>query len=248
MVYLIKKNYPVYINNHLNTSVVFSGGFKGDLCNVNCIYCNYTSVMGDRSPNVGIMDVLQVLINSKKNSCFEINFAGGEFFARKDAEEILNYLIDKNVRISVTTNASVRREGFIKLLVNNKVNYINVSLDCGSQETYKKVKERDFYNRVLDNLNEWSKFNVQIYLKYIFIPNVNDNQIDILGFVNVCKQLNASVTISANSYNINEQLPSHTLEAAKYLYNEILKNKLPVSFTLALFNEHDRNLISSFIR
>lgn len=65
---------------------------------------------------------------------------------------------------------------------------INVSLDCGTSQTYNAVKGANAFNLVCDNLKKYHDDGVPIHLKYIFIEQ-NMGSDDITGFCEICTQV-----------------------------------------------------------
>ena len=244
--YLIEKAFP--INNNYG-SIIFSSGFKGDLCNVRCVYCSVHRNLIGRDSAIDIKDVLVQLIKQKNGAFHSINFASGEFLARKDAEEILFYLSTKNVMVSLTSNASIFSEAFMKLINANKAGVINVSLDSGTRETYMKIKGRDYFDRVVSNLEKYASRGLLIDLKYIILPEINDNKADIDGFINIVERVNARLVYIASDMNNNHTpLPNHALDEALLLYKKARNRGFDTRFELATFNNKDSLFIQSRIR
>ena len=65
---------------------------------------------------------------------------------------------------------------------------IIISLDSGNRNLYKKIKRVDCFDNVINNIKlyssaEYSKDNT--FLKYIILPEINDNKKDFIQFLDV---------------------------------------------------------------
>ena len=70
--------------------------------------------------------------------------------------------------------------------------FINLSIDSGTPETWKKVKGYDNFHDVLENVREYSANAIrseQILFKYILMPGINDSYADYLGCIDLMKGL-----------------------------------------------------------
>jgi len=239
----------IYPLNHENINVLLSSGFKGDLCNVKCIYClTHDALLSGKKSAAELRDVLTQLVEIYSDKCVHINFADGEFLARQDADEILTYLSDKkNVTISITSNGTIYRESFMKMINLGKVHIVNVSLDSGTQKTYEKIKGRDSFKSVINNLKKYSNKGVHIFLKYIILPELNDNMADIEGFINIAKNMcigaGGGGPIAADMHNNQVRLPQKTMDMAFKLYDMAKMHEINVYFALEYFNDEDKLLI-----
>ena len=87
----------------------------------------------------------------------EITFQGGEAAINKDFRNFLDsqsLRMHSHVLISLITNGTVLDAGLQKSLARVKLNFITVSLNAASRETYAKITGKDFFDRVLGNLKK----------------------------------------------------------------------------------------------
>ena len=69
---------------------------------------------------------------------------------------------------------------------------LKTSVDCGTRETYKKIRNKDLYDTLKDNLLKAAKNNAfdEIMLKYIFLDDgSNATKSDITGFIKLVKEV-----------------------------------------------------------
>ena len=79
-----------------------------------------------------------------------------------------------------------------------RIENTTTSLDAGTRETFKKIKQVDSFERVLENLRKYPLKNTNFLLKYIFLEGVNDNEADIDGFYEIAKDIGGIIMLCAN--------------------------------------------------
>ena len=71
-----------------------------------------------------------------------------------------------------------------------------VSIDSGSKETYKKIKQINAYDKVTNNLKKYAKaqkFSFNVISKYIIIPEINDTKEEIDKWMKFNKENNIQI-------------------------------------------------------
>ena len=198
------------------------------ICNSKCCYCNYEERLGrDVSLDVDFIELMKLVNEYGFDKEGIVELCNGEITINPHKQEIYSLLRDK--RVMFLTNGLVYDE-FIQKKLLDATGIINISLDCGTRETFIKVKGIDGYNRVINNLKKYSSGKKGIFnIKYIVLPTINDNIKDIDNFIQLCLELKVdSVHISHNlclsykDYN-NQQ----TIDAVKYFIERLKKNSLP---------------------
>lgn len=104
------------------------------------------------------------------------------------------------------TNAFIFDKDIARELHDNPQATINLSIDAGTADTWRKVKGVDNFNHVLDNLIAYRKASAragQIILKYIIMPGINDSEEDFRAFVDIVKALNARFYFSRDLNKID---------------------------------------------
>ena len=90
------------------------------------------------------------------------------------------------------TNAFLFDEAIAQKLHNDPNSAIDLSIDAGTPETWRKVKGFDHLETVLSNLHRYRRNSArpgQIILKYIILPDVNDGPEDLSAAVEIAKRL-----------------------------------------------------------
>jgi pyruvate-formate lyase-activating enzyme len=223
---------------------------KGDVCNLRCVYCIAWPTMNINRQR-DLKALLTELCTAYQGIPFNCTFVNGEFFARGDADEILEYLEDKECTISFTSNGTVFSERLLKMIRSDKakVKQIVCSLDAGTRQTYKKIRGQDYFDNVLTNLKQYSEAGLYITLKYIFLPGANDNQADFEGFANAAEHIGAKRTrITANQNEKHIPLSAEAVEAVCGFYNMLKNRGLNVDIDTGFFNTETGGLINAKLK
>jgi pyruvate-formate lyase-activating enzyme len=244
---LIEKVWPAANNMEKEIMFFLNTGFAGDCCNLDCVYCDYRSRVKHGFSNVKLMDTLrQLFAIYGETSPLQLTLSCGEFFMRPDADDVLVYLAGRNCRIVMVTNGTIYNENFALLGRKGKTASLNVSLDCGTRETYIRVKGRDLFDKVLGNLERYSRSSIRLIAKYVFKAGLNDGDADILNFIEIASRLNAKVQLAADFRGVHFPLPATSLDSLFSFYDMAVNRDLSVSFFKSTFHEEDfRKIISS---
>ena len=152
-------------------------------CNSNCMYC-YThrnKEYFNSKVDIPIYDFIKKSIKEKKiDSDCEIQIGGGEPLLKPEFEKIINIFADNffdNIRIY--SSGIKYSQGIQRCLENDFIKELVISVDSGSRELYKTIKNVDEFDNVWANIrsycNSQGDNKKQVRAKYIIIPSVNDN-------------------------------------------------------------------------
>lgn len=217
--------------------------FNWKHCNARCFYCSVKSEYHDGikpSDDYNALPFVKKLIEEDRlNSDTFVAFMGGEPTMLQEFPEVLRLLNEKKCRLEVLTNGIKYEPAISEMLNAENKNDICISLDCGSKESYKRIKGVDKYNEVLSTIKQYVKDTKdksnRIKLKYIIFPNINDNKAEIDKFFNVCKELGITTVSRAVNHHdskmdttTNKVIESSVIKAYSYFAAQA-KNK---GFTL----------------
>jgi len=101
-------------------------------------------------------------------------------------------LIEDYGNIAFHSNCFVFDQGIADSLAKKPISSLNLSIDCGTRETWRDVKGVDNFDEVIANLMRYSSICSrpdQIRLKYIVLPNVNSYREDYMEVIMLMKRL-----------------------------------------------------------
>lgn len=203
---LIKKRIPKYKLSKQIKSFSISHYTK---CHLRCAYCfiPYKNLDFKNDMEYDAMDIINYLDNMDMLSDnFEIGWGGGEPTISKYFDKNISEMLEKGYNIFINTTAVKFSDSIYNGMKQKKLS-IQVSVDSGTSETYKKVKGVDHFDNVWNNIKKYADFPDNIRIKYILF-DWNSNEKDISGFIDKClwagiKNITVSPEMTAeNSYPI----------------------------------------------
>lgn len=196
-------------------------------CNSKCSYC-YSTLHPEefKSNNYKLLEVLKYLCKEgilRRNA--KILFGGGEPAVLDEFEDIINFLIDEGFQnIRVHSSGIKYMPCLEKGLREGKIHLV-ISVDSGSPEIYKKIKNVDCYDIVYSNIKKYAACKndsgeLNLSAKFIIIPGINDTKDEIEKWLIANKNAGLSYTIldiEENWYNQNkDNIPSYIYDLLKY--------------------------------
>lgn len=120
-------------------------------CNLSCIHCLSNS--GERSLfELTLEQCLRLIDQLASLNVFQVNFGGGEPFAREDFLSILAGCHRYGLVTCISTNATLIREEVLEFIRDSKLVYLQVSLDGASPETNDRIRGRGTFQRVIKTM------------------------------------------------------------------------------------------------
>ena len=206
-------------------------------CSCNCIYCSLVATSPQSKEELNsretydILPILDDLRNRNliKNNCL-ITIAGGECteYPNGELEYIIYFALHNNCRIEIFSSGIIYSKSIENALKSSDTT-LSISVDCGTEDTYKKIKGVNAFDRVWDNLKNYIKScennpEAKIVIKYILIPGLNDNIQEAHAFINMCKSINAKNIELAIEYlwydkNKTEEPNQNIKDTVNYIKN-----------------------------
>jgi len=228
----------------------FDTAFEEDKCNFNCIYCGKKKLMAAKVFKLSLADAFRKFEQISEGVHRNIVLASGEISISPYRDEVFDIIERNSWNIYVLTNASVFSQKLADLI---RAGYakIQVSMDAGTPATFAKIKGIDCWEKVVLNLQKYAEnanSREQIDLKYILLPGINDNFVDIDGFIELAGQLGANVVISSDSANICAQLSEKTYECALRLGKICRKREIRFSIAAEFFYPQTYKKLTAALR
>lgn len=210
-------------------------------CNSSCTYC--PAIRDDdlkvTNQHYNVLPALKDLMNKKllKKNAY-VSIAGGEATIYPEFEDLLHSLLDYGIKDICISTSGIKYSEAIERGINMGRAKILVSLDAGTKETHKKLKQIDSFDSVIDNLRNYSnaqkKYKYQVSTKYIIVPGINDNKKEIFSWLLLNKELeikhvSMDIEISWFSEN-NTNIPKHIYDLI--LFTKQKANDLDIQLVL----------------
>lgn len=204
-------------------------------CNCGCIYCSnrgreYQEFLSDKVTKSRFYDVLPILKEAEEKNFLSEDLSvyttGGEPSSLLEYSDIINLLLkNKYKQITMLSSGIELQPSIQKALEDNRNNVLIISLDCGTRETYKKIKQIDAFDKCISNIKKYIQHaysEYQVILKYIILTNINDNTEEIDKFFDIAKDVGCrSVVFSIEFCNSlekrkGEKIPQKIYELFDY--------------------------------
>jgi len=196
-------------------------------CDCNCTYCSQAQFYPDRSQNYELLPIIQKLYETKMIDLdnLKVEFQGGNISLLKEFEALMREFYAHNCDDFVILMNAIQYIPILEKFGCNAKSHICISLDAGTRETFKKIKNIDAFDKVIENIKTLRKNSqAQISLKYIIIKDVNDNKEELEQFLNILKEIGnvnpAYLEIDYNNTLLSQgtrfDVPKHYYELFDY--------------------------------
>ncbi len=109
-------------------------------CNAHCVHCG-SAAGRDRPNNLTQEEIFRVCDELEEIGCRKVNLIGGEMFLHPLWKEIIISLRQKNIDVSIITNAICLNKEKIEFLDKQGVSTIGISLDGATPEMHDKIRQ-----------------------------------------------------------------------------------------------------------
>lgn len=166
-------------------------------CNLQCSMC-----FQDHSSSVDLGEDFWWEIEQLLPYAHEITFQGGEATLDRGVRSFLcsaQLRAYKHVHISLITNGTVLDSKLFDALCQVRMNYVIVSLNAATRETYAQITQKDLFDRVVDNLRSWIELanshprgNFNVYASFVVMRS---NFRELPQFLRFVEELGAEVQL-----------------------------------------------------
>lgn len=155
------------------------------ICNLRCVFCGYAKRNEFYDSKYNALSVLKEFSADDVEWDSVVDFNGGEPALLRDMDDYLNFFASRRIRVILYTNAVEFRQSIYDRLADGSIQWVCTSLDAGTPSSFMRLKKRDHYLKVLENLTRYAHAGSQgggmLAVKYIFCDeNCADD--DIVGF------------------------------------------------------------------
>lgn len=160
-----------------------------NVCNLQCIHCHSDSTPKNDN-EFSLEKIYEVIDQCYKMGVFVIKLSGGELLLYKHIEDVIKYIREKQMAVSMITNGTIMSENIINMILQYKVD-IGISLD-GSELTHNSIRGNGVYEKVLNTINKLLGRGIKPSIQFTLMP---DNLKDVQFIIQLTKTLNIPLKI-----------------------------------------------------
>jgi wyosine [tRNA(Phe)-imidazoG37] synthetase (radical SAM superfamily) len=195
---------PIFIEDDWNETPGINHLYIANrtFCSCNCTYC-YISDNGNqdkkRENNTNkpwnVINFLKEFEDKNliTDDCHVILSGGNpEEYPKDELNWLLDFATKKNRSLEILTAGMFYSKEIEKVLKEKKNIIVNISVDSGNKETYYKIKQVKYFDKVWENIEKYKKIaknNNDIVVKYILIDGINDDDNNINSFFELCDKI-----------------------------------------------------------
>lgn len=161
-------------------------------CNLRCFYCMPAEGI-QLSPKENIMrteEVEKLATVFVKLGVNKIRFTGGEPLVRKDFADVAGRLSKLDCELALTTNG-ILVDQYIDTFKEKGIKKINVSIDSLKEDKFNSITRREYFSRVMNNIELLFSKGFNPKLNVVVIKGVNDDEIT--DFIDLTKDWKTTV-------------------------------------------------------
>ena len=171
-------------------------------CNCHCIYCS-------RNKNNNILiknlfqkrgqhyDLLPIVQDLYKNDLLDkenliVRFQGGDIGVLEEFEDLVKEFDKNGTKMFHFLSNNIIYQPIIAEMFKKDKAFLITSLDCGSKETYKKIKKVNQFDKMINNLKRYKEEcgeKAKLNVKYVIVENYNDNLQEAKNFLSIIKEI-----------------------------------------------------------
>jgi MoaA/NifB/PqqE/SkfB family radical SAM enzyme len=132
-------------------------------CNLRCIHCLFTHETADE---LSTEEILRILMQLKEIGVFSLSLSGGEIFARKDIEAILDFLMIQRFMVIIYTNGTLLNQCIIKKIAALNPSSVEISIYGATPEVHDAITGvTGSFEKTIGNIRELRKNHVPTLFK-----------------------------------------------------------------------------------
>jgi len=145
-------------------------------CNLKCPHCYRESTAKDKLIKINLKRLYTLFDEMEYLNVRSFKITGGEPFLCPELYDIMSYASNKNIHVSVLTNATIPLdEKWINLLKRINI-FVGVSLDGATSSTHDIIRGKGSFDKTMKNLYKFAKNKINFSLTFT-INKVNRNEL-----------------------------------------------------------------------
>ena len=163
-----------------------------DRCNLRCFYCMPEDgiQLMEKQNIMSLEEIIDLAKTFRDLGVDTIRLTGGEPLVRKNFGYLVEELAKLGVTLKITTNG-IMLDKYLDLFNKIGLKKINLSLDTLDKAKSVFITKRDYFERIMKNLEKALEMDMHVKLNIVLIKGVNDNEIN--DFIQLTKHKNLIV-------------------------------------------------------
>lgn len=159
------------LNNNQIAPPIFVSVDPCGICNFKCPHCNAADILKTKHGMMSketIDNLIQVLLQwNTKSVCIG---GGGEPLLNENTFYLIDILKENNIQVALVTNGYNLDKNIDSIL---KCNYLGISVDASTDETFSKIKgvDKKTFHKVINNIKNITNRGLEVCYKYLLLPN-----------------------------------------------------------------------------
>lgn len=154
-------------------------------CNEKCIHCYHPFDTYQISKELNTSEVKSLIDIIDDLGVFDVTLSGGEALLREDIEEILEYISEKGMMISLYTNGLLLSEEVVSKLYEYRIKTVSISLYGDIAEVHDQITTvQGSFERTLKGIEILKKYKIPFDLKCVMLSQNINRANEILAFFN----------------------------------------------------------------
>lgn len=152
-------------------------------CNEKCIHCYHPFESYQSSKELSTAEVKELIDLIDQLGVFHLTLSGGEVLLRKDIFDILDYISDKGMMISLFTNGVLLSEDVVLQLQKYRIKSVSISLYSDMADVHDQITTiKGSYNKTMSGIEYLKKYKIPFDLKCVMLAQNVKRADQILSF------------------------------------------------------------------
>lgn len=134
-------------------------------CNLRCKHCYLDCANKVEEKELSLTECKLIVDKIDSSGIMEILVTGGELFMRSDIRELLEYITEKNINITLFTNATLINESY-EWLKNIQIRKINISLD-GMKEAHDFLRGQGNFDKTMKAIGLLKQWGISVAINCV---------------------------------------------------------------------------------
>lgn len=149
-----------------------------DKCNLRCHYCMpVEQTFMDEKKYLSPEEIIELVTELKARGLEEVRLTGGEPLMRKSFPQIVMGLGKLNLKKLALTTNGIYLDKYFDVLKNNRVFFINISLDSLDEANFRKITFGNHLKRVIANIRQAVKLGFVVKINTVMMRGINDHEV-----------------------------------------------------------------------